>query len=121
MVIRPLRSYKRRIRAARGYQCIRPSPRGSYGFRGARDYIATANRIAADQVLEEIYQAIQTLVSFPHFGHSRPELTSRARRFHPVRNYLIAYAPSEVFLLVVAVLHGWRSPRVIAAFLRGRK
>jgi hypothetical protein len=38
-----------------------------------------------------------------------------------VRNYLIVYAPSETPLFVVAVLHGWRSPRVIAAFLRGRK
>jgi hypothetical protein len=38
-----------------------------------------------------------------------------------VRNYLIVYTPGEMPLLVVAVLHGWRSPRVIAAFLRGRK
>jgi toxin ParE1/3/4 len=86
-----------------------------------QDYIGVENRRAADQVLQEIYETIQTLVSFPQLGHSRPELTSRTLRFHPVRNYLIVYAPSETPLLVVAVLHGSRSPRVIAAFLRGRK
>jgi hypothetical protein len=38
-----------------------------------------------------------------------------------VRNYLIAYAPDESPLLVLSVLHGRRSPRVIAAILRERK
>jgi hypothetical protein len=38
-----------------------------------------------------------------------------------VRNYLIAYAPDQRPLLVIAVLHGRRSPLVMAAILRGRK
>ena len=37
-----------------------------------------------------------------------------------VREYLIAYAPEEQPLLVIAILHGRRSPRVMAAILRGR-
>jgi len=41
-------------------------------------------------------------------------------RFQIVREYLVAYAPEAKPLLVVAVLHGRRSPRVIAALLRGR-
>jgi hypothetical protein len=43
-------------------------------------------------------------------------------RFHVVRDqYLIAYAPDEIPLWVVAVLHGRRNPRVMAAILRRRE
>jgi hypothetical protein len=37
-----------------------------------------------------------------------------------VRDYVIAYAPDEKLLAVIAVLHGRRNPRVIAAILRAR-
>jgi hypothetical protein len=37
-----------------------------------------------------------------------------------VREYLIAYAPDEKPLVVIAVLHGRRNPLVISAILRGR-
>jgi len=84
------------------------------------EFIAGDNLTAADGVLEEIYEAIGALVPFPQVGHSRPDLTSRSLRFQPVRDFLIAYAPDEKPLLVVAVLHGRRNPRVIAALLRER-
>jgi plasmid stabilization system protein ParE len=84
------------------------------------EFIAAENADAADQVIEEIREAIRALVPFPHQGHLRSDLTSRLLRFQPVRSYLIAYAPEEDPLLVVAVLHGRRNPRVIAALLRGR-
>jgi len=38
-----------------------------------------------------------------------------------VRDYLIAYAPDECPLLVIAVLHGRRNPRVMAAILSARE
>jgi hypothetical protein len=38
-----------------------------------------------------------------------------------VRDYLIAYALDEHPLLVLAVLHGRRNPRVMAAILRARE
>jgi len=60
-------------------------------------------------------------VPFPHQGHRRPDLTSRPLRFITVRDYLLAYAPHERPLPVIAALHGSRSPRVIAAILRGRE
>jgi hypothetical protein len=41
-------------------------------------------------------------------------------RFILVREYLIAYAADEKPLWVVAVIHGRRNPRVMAAILRGR-
>lgn len=84
------------------------------------EFIAADNPDAADRVLKEIYEAIQAVVPFPQQGHVRADLTSRPLRFHSVRSYLIAYAPDEEPLLVVAVLHGRRNPRVIAALLRER-
>ena len=59
------------------------------------EYIATDNPDAADRVLEEIRDAIRALVPFPQVGHIRSDLTSRPLRFHPIRNFLVAYAPDE--------------------------
>lgn len=61
------------------------------------------------------------MVPFPNQGHKRPDLTSRPLRFILVREYLIAYAPEEKPLWVVAVMHGRRNPCVMAAILRGRE
>ena len=85
------------------------------------EFIAGDNPAAADRVLEEIYDAIRALVSFPQVGHSRSDLTSRPLRFHPVRDFLITYTPEEKPLVVLAILHGRRNPRVMAAILRERK
>jgi antitoxin ParD1/3/4/toxin ParE1/3/4 len=72
-------------------------------------------------LIEEIRNAIVGLVRFPYQGHSRSDLTSHPLRFQTVRDFLIVYAPEENPLLVVAILHGRRSPRVIAALLKGRE
>jgi toxin ParE1/3/4 len=85
------------------------------------EFIAKDNPPAARRVREDILDTIRKLVSFPHQGHRRPDLTSRPLRFQIVRNYLIAYAPDEKPLLVLAVVHARRSPRVMAAILRGRE
>ncbi len=86
------------------------------------EYIAEDNIDAADGVVVDIFTALRTLVAAPHIGHRRPDLTARALRFHVVRDeYLIAYAPDERPLWVVAVFHGRRNPRVLAAILRGRE
>jgi|ERR1700676_2491817 len=85
------------------------------------EYIAADNPDAADRVLEEIREAIRALLPFPQSGHRRPDLTSRPIRFHPARDFLVAYTPDEIRLVVLAVLHGRRSPRVMAAILRERK
>ena len=84
------------------------------------EYIAADNLVAADRVLDEIYQMLRSLVAFPQQGHRRPDLTARPLRFQSVRDYVIAYAADEKPLIVIAVLHGRRSPRVIAAILRQR-
>jgi toxin ParE1/3/4 len=84
-------------------------------------FIAEDSPQAARRVREDLIAAIRGLVPFPRQGHKRPDLTSRPLRFIVVREYLIAYAPDERPLWVVAVMHGRRSPRVMAAILRGRE
>ena len=85
------------------------------------DFIRGDNLDAADRLIAEILAAIDALVPFPGRGHRRPDLTSRPLRFILVREYLIAYAPDEKPLWVIAVIHGRRSPRLMAAILRGRE
>jgi plasmid stabilization system protein ParE len=84
------------------------------------EYIRADNLGAADQTIADILVAVRNLAAFPAQGHRRPDLTSRPLRFVSVREYLIAYAPDERPLWVVAIIHGRRSPRVLAAILRGR-
>jgi plasmid stabilization system protein ParE len=85
------------------------------------EYIAQDSPLSAKRVREDILDAIRKLVAFPQQGHTRPDLTLRPLRFQIVRDFLIAYAPDEKPILVIAVVHGRRSPRVMAAILRGRK
>jgi plasmid stabilization system protein ParE len=80
-----------------------------------------SNLDTAKRVVDEIFKAVSTLVPFPHRGHRRTDLTSRPLRFWRVYDYLIAYAPNERPLWVVAIMHGHRSPRVMAAILRSRE
>jgi antitoxin ParD1/3/4/toxin ParE1/3/4 len=85
------------------------------------EFIADANLAAADRTIADILTALDKLVPFPNQGHKRPDLTSRPLRFLLVHEYLIVYVPDEKPLWVVAVLHGRRNPRVLAAILRGRE
>jgi toxin ParE1/3/4 len=86
-----------------------------------REQIAKDNPDAADRMITEIFDGIRGTVAFPHQGYRRPNLTSRPLRFKMIREYVIAYAPEKKPLWVVAVIHGRRSPRVMAAILRGRE
>jgi plasmid stabilization system protein ParE len=96
-------------------------PEASVDLDEIWEFIAAENLDAADRVIDDILAAIDVLAPFPNQGYRRPELTSRPLRFTQARGYLIAYAPDEKPLWVVAVIHGRRSPRVMAAILRGRE
>jgi plasmid stabilization system protein ParE len=84
-------------------------------------YIAQDNPDAADRLIAELHEAMRALVRFPHRGHRRPDLSSRSLRFWAVREYLIAYAPDEHPLWIVAIVHGRRSPRTLKAALGTRE
>ncbi len=85
------------------------------------EFIAADSVDAADRIISEMFDSLDLLVSLPQQGHRRPDLTSCPLRFIRVREYLIAYASDERPLSVVAVMHGRRSPRVMAAMLRSRE
>src|SRR5436305_1727491 len=85
---------------------------------------ASSPRMTSGRLTEsksEIWDAFAELAKFPEMGHERPALASPALRFWVVRAYLIAHAPDERPLLIVAVLHGKRNPRLLAAILKERK
>jgi toxin ParE1/3/4 len=85
------------------------------------EYIAQDNVDAADRVLADIHSTVTLLAGSPQIGHRRPDLTTRSLRFHVARGqYLVAYAPDEKPRWVVAVIHGRRNPRLMAAILRDR-
>ena len=84
------------------------------------EYIAADNSDAADRILDNILRKCESLAILPHQGHRRSELTSAPLRFVVVRDYVLAYAPDEQPVWIVAVLHGRRHPRVLAAMLRDR-
>jgi plasmid stabilization system protein ParE len=96
-------------------------PEASGDLDEIREFIAQDNLKAADRVIGGLHEAIRGLVLVPHQGHRPAHLTSRPVRFMTVGNHVIAYAPDEKPLAVIAVLHRSRSPRVMAATLRGRE
>ena len=58
-------------------------------------FIAQENPAAARRFRNAILDAIRKLVSFPHQGRARPDLTSKPVRFQVILDYLIAYAPDQ--------------------------
>ena len=85
------------------------------------EYIAKDSVDAADRAIDTIFENIATLAASPQQGHARPDLTSAPLLFWRVYSYLIAYAPAERPLWIVAVIHGQRSPRVMASILNARR
>jgi toxin ParE1/3/4 len=85
------------------------------------EYLAAESLEAVSRVREDIQKTISNLAFLPRLGHRREDLTSLPLRFVRVRDYLIAYAPEEEPICIIAVIHGHRNPRVMAAILRSRE
>jgi plasmid stabilization system protein ParE len=82
------------------------------------DYIANDNAHAADEVLDDLFNAFESLVLWPRQGHSRSDLTHGNVRFWPVDSYLVVYRETATALQIVAILHGARDiPKVIGSRL----
>jgi plasmid stabilization system protein ParE len=75
---------------------------------------------AANRVEDKIRQAFENLAGFPGQGHRRRDLSTRLR-FWSVWDYLIAYRPDPLPILIVAVLHGRRNPDTLAQILMARQ
>ena len=88
------------------------SPEAAQDITEIYEFIAQDNMDAAERVRVEILDAMRGLAEMPGKGHSRPDLTSRAVLFWPMRSYQIIYRPAQQ-LEIVAVLHGKRNIRRI--------
>lgn len=102
-------------------QGFRLHPLAGRDITGIWKYIADDNVFGGASARGNPERNPRGLVAFPHQGYRRPDLSSRPLRFKSVREYVIAYAPDRKPLWVVAVFHGRRDPRVIAAMLRTRE
>lgn len=85
------------------------------------EHIAADDIDAADRVVADIFDVIRSLPAFPDRGHRRSDLSAGPLRFVHAFDYLIAYAPDEDPVWIIAILHGRRNPRVLAAILRDRE
>lgn len=70
-------------------------PEASIDLDDIWEFIAADNVAAANTAMDDIFDAIDTLVAFPYQGYRRPNLTSRPLRFKLVREYVIALRAGE--------------------------
>jgi plasmid stabilization system protein ParE len=84
------------------------SPEALEDLQSIWDFIALDSIEAADTVLDELFDAFESLAQWPGQGHTRSDLTNRNVRFWPVGSYLVVYREDPMALQVVAILHGER-------------
>ena len=72
-----------------------------------RDYIARDNLRAANNMLDKLFEALETLAKNPELGERREDLGENLRAF-VVRPYIIFYHPSADGIHVARVIHGSR-------------
>jgi toxin ParE1/3/4 len=70
-------------------------------------YIASDNPIAADRMLDRIWDGFRVVARFPHGGTARPELAPQLRCYL-VGNYVIFFRPAKSGVEIARVLHGAR-------------
>lgn len=70
--------------------------------------LAQDNVLSADRTFEEIWAAIDLLVTMPRMGHPRDDIPGRLLAWH-VRQWLILYEPLDGTIYVARVVHGGRN------------
>lgn len=81
------------------------------------EFIAVDSIDAADNWIDKLFDAFDTLARTPNIGHRREDLTTLPVRFWPVGKYLVIYRADRKPIEIVAVTQGSRD---IPAFLRRR-
>ena len=73
------------------------------------DFIANDNRVAARNLLNDLYSAFDKLCSFPLMGFVRKDFTYLDVRFIKIRqNYLIVYNFDNKFVNILRVLSNYQ-------------
>ncbi len=75
--------------------------------------IAEDSIVSADRILNEIWQAIDLLVTMPRMGHVRDDVPARLLTWR-VRHWLILYEPLDGTIYVARVVHGGRDLSAVA-------
>ncbi len=89
------------------------SPEALQDLQDIWDFIAADTVIAADKLLDELFDVFEKLAERPRQGHSRRDLTARDVLFWPVGSYLVVYSAAPTSLQIVAILHGARDISVV--------
>jgi plasmid stabilization system protein ParE len=72
-----------------------------------RQYIERDNPQAANDMLEKVFDTLETLANYPELGERRGDLGKNIRVF-TVRPYLVFYHPAADGIHVARVVHGAR-------------
>jgi len=73
------------------------------------EYIARDAIVYADAMVQEVFDAVDRLESFPLSGRVVPELTDESTREVIVGSYRVIYDVSEETIRILSVLHGARN------------
>ncbi|HTX74620.1 MAG TPA: SIS domain-containing protein [Terracidiphilus sp.] len=84
-------------------------PRALEDLDDILEYISSFNRSAADRLLDEFFETFDSIGGMPNQGFRRPELTSKPLRFKVVGNHLVAYAPEQNPVWILAII--WWPPQ----------
>ena len=74
---------------------------------GIRDYIQRDNPRAANDMLDKLFEALESLANHPEMGERREDLGENLRAF-VVRPYVIFYHAAADGIHVARIIHGAR-------------
>lgn len=72
------------------------------------EYVARDSPEAADQVIGDIRDALESLAVHPGMGRRRDDLADETLRAWPIHSYLIIYRPEQRPIEIVRVVSGFR-------------
>ncbi|ESQ16897.1 MAG TPA: type II toxin-antitoxin system RelE/ParE family toxin [Chromatiaceae bacterium] len=75
-------------------------------FRNIYDYISEDNSIAAQKVIEGIYEKTQLLANFPEIGYKYRDETDGQVRILLYGHYRIAYLIKQDDVEILGIFHG---------------
>lgn len=87
----------------------RLTPRAKQDLRDVWNHIALRNEQAADRLLLRLFDRFEGVAQYPRSGSARPEVGADVRILIE-GNYVAIYEPAPYGILVVAIVHGMRSP-----------
>jgi toxin ParE1/3/4 len=68
-------------------------------------YVAEDNIVAADDMVDQIQSAAESLLSQPHMGRLRSELAAGLQSWPTSTPYVLYYFPGSMGMIVARVLH----------------